>query len=196
MDRTAKHTAQAPVWSDATACFQRWRAGDDDALAQLVQTMTPVLWQVVRSYGLSSDQAEDVVQTTWLALVRSRAQVKQPQAVSAWLTTTARREAWRVARRQVIGVPVDDDVVELWVPHRRPVEDDVVEAEADEWLWRCVQRLSERCQHLMRIAAFEERPDYATIAVELQMPVGSIGPTRARCLAKLRALWAGDDPGD
>jgi DNA-directed RNA polymerase specialized sigma24 family protein len=99
---------------------------------------------------------------------------------------TARRESWRVSRGSRSAVAVDDEVL-VWVPDPRgtPEEVAVVHDEEDR-LWACVRQLSERCRHLLRVVAFEERPDYARIAADLGMAVGSIGPTRMRCLVRLR----------
>ncbi|HCB06050.1 MAG TPA: sigma-70 family RNA polymerase sigma factor, partial [Nocardioides bacterium] len=83
--------------------------GDAVALDELVRLMTPVLWHVARAYRLPSEVAEDVVQNTWLALVRSRERIQEPAAVGGWLTTTTRREAWKVAKASGRGIPVDDD---------------------------------------------------------------------------------------
>ena len=176
------------VWGQAASAFERWTAGDAVALDELVRLMTPVLWHVVRAYRLTSELAEDVVQTTWLSLVKSRASIQEPAAVGGWLTTTARREAWKVAKATGRGIPVEDDELSRRLPDEDSAEAEVVRRDGDERLWDAVERLSERCQALLRIVAFEHRPDYTTIAANLGMPVGSIGPTRGRCLQKLRTL--------
>jgi RNA polymerase sigma factor (sigma-70 family) len=176
------------VWGHAASAFERWTAGDPVALDELVRLMTPVLWHVVRAYRISAEVAEDVVQTTWLALVRSRDSIQESTAVGGWLTTTARREAWRVAKATGRGIPVEDDELERRLPEEHSPEDDVVRHDDEHRLWVAVERLSDRCQALLRIVAFEHRPDYARIASDLGMPVGSIGPTRGRCLQKLRTL--------
>jgi RNA polymerase sigma factor (sigma-70 family) len=155
--------------------------------------MTPVLWHVVRAYRLPSEVAEDVVQTTWLALVRSRSSIHDATAVGGWLTTTARREAWRVAKATGRGIPVEDDELARRLPDAASPETEVVRRDADARLWDAVERLSERCQALLRIVAFEHRPDYGEIAADLGMPIGSIGPTRGRCLQKLRSLIQSED---
>jgi RNA polymerase sigma factor (sigma-70 family) len=176
------------VWGQAASAFERWAAGDAVALDELVRVMTPVLWHVVRAYRLTSELAEDVVQTTWLSLVKSRASIQEPAAVGGWLTTTARREAWKVAKATGRGIPVEDDELSRRLPDEDSAEAEVVRRDGDERLWEAVERLSERCQALLRIVAFEHRPDYTTIAANLGMPVGSIGPTRGRCLQKLRTM--------
>lgn len=175
------------IWEQASDAFVRWRGGDARAMDALVRLMTPVLWHVVRAYGLDRMLAEDVVQSTWLTLVRRAADIHDPRAVAGWLTTTARREAWRVGRAQQRQNPVEDADLEPHLPVTESAEDTAHLALRDRRLWRAVASLEERCRRLLRIVAFEERPDYARIARDLSMPIGSIGPTRQRCLGKLRA---------
>jgi RNA polymerase sigma factor (sigma-70 family) len=181
------------VWGRAAASFDRWAAGDAVALDDLVRVMTPVLWQVVRAYRLPAEVAEDAVQTTWLSLVRSRGSIQDSAAVGGWLTTTARREAWKLAKASGRAVPVEDDELVRRLPDERSAEAEVVRRDGEDRLWSAVDRLSERCRQLLRIVAFEHRPDYAKIAGDLGMPIGSIGPTRGRCLQKLRALLEDGD---
>ena len=176
------------VWGLATAAFERWTEGDAVALDELVRVMTPVLWHVVRAYRLSTEVAEDVVQTTWLSLVRSQANIQDATAIGGWLTTTARREAWKVARTTGRALPVEDEELARRLPDEDSAEAAAVRRDGEERLWQAVDRLSERCRQLLRIVAFEHRPDYTKVAADLGMPVGSIGPTRGRCLQKLRAL--------
>ena len=174
------------VWSRATDGFNRWVAGDPTGLDELVAAMTPVLWHVVRAYRLPETAAEDVVQTTWLALVNRRTTILDPVAVGGWLTTTARREAWRVAKAGNAATPVEDEELAPRLPRQRSAEETVVQRDEGRRLWAAVDELPERCRRLLRIVAFENRPDYRQLATDLEMPVGSIGPTRGRCLAKLR----------
>ncbi len=175
------------IWEQAARAFDAWRSQTPGAMDELVHTMTPVLWHVVRAYGLDHTHTEDVVQTTWLALVQRSGAIADPTAVAAWLTTTARREAWRVSTRSRTTVTVDDEVLEYVAGEQESAEDAAVARDGESLLWACVRSLSDRCQRLLRVVAFDERPDYARIAVDLDIPVGSIGPTRGRCLAKLRA---------
>ncbi len=186
---TMPHTAEDPasVWDAAGSAFARWRAGDAAALDDLVRVMSPILWHVVRATGLDKEQSEDVVQTAWLALVRNAATVGDTQAVARWLCTTARREAWRVSKQGTRSTPVDDDALEWRMPNQPSPESEVVLNDEQSRLWGSLGQLSERCQRLLRIVAMEPRPDYARIAGELKMPIGSIGPTRGRCLDKLRS---------
>lgn len=182
------------LWDAAADAFTEWREGRPGAMDELVRIMTPVLWHVVRAYGLSQDIAQDVVQTTWLALVQRSGSITDPQAVAAWLTTTARRESWRARKRGDRVLSVTDDVLEWAGGDSESAEAGAVRTDEHGRLWSAVLTLSERCQRLLRVIAFEERPDYARLSRELDIPVGSIGPTRGRCLDKLRGALAETGP--
>ncbi len=179
------------LYDVATDAFRRWRAGDDSALDELVRVMSPVLWHVVRACGLDREGTEDVVQNTWLTLVKSADSVRDPQAITRWLCTAARREAWRVSKASTRTRPVEDDVLDARMPLQTSPEAEVVTNDESSLLWQALGRLPERCQKLLRIVAWEPRPDYTSVAAGLQMPVGSIGPTRRRCLDKLRVELGG-----
>ena len=179
-------TESRSVWETAASLFARWRDGEPGALEDLVRLLSPMLWQVVRASGLDRATAEDVVQTTWLAMVRSGESIDEPRAVAGWLCTTARREAWRVSKQATRQQPVEDETISRKLPDEPAPEEQVVLDDDNARLWSSLAKLSERCQKLLRIVAAESRPDYSVIATALDMPVGSIGPTRGRCLDKLR----------
>jgi RNA polymerase sigma factor (sigma-70 family) len=184
-------TSPSLLYDAATDAFRRWRAGEEPALDELVRIMSPVLWHVVRATGLDRETAEDVVQNTWLTLVRSADSVRDAQAITRWLCTAARREAWRVSKVATRTRPVDDQVLDARLPAQASPEADVVTQDEQAGLWRALSQLPERCQRLLRIVAWEPRPDYSSVADSLGMPIGSIGPTRRRCLDKLRVQLAG-----
>jgi RNA polymerase sigma factor (sigma-70 family) len=181
-----------PVWVLAGTEFAAWRGGEPAGLDRLVRLLTPVLWQVVRACGLDRDATEDVIQTTWLALVRSAPTIGKPESVMRWLTVSARREAWRIAREDNRTRYVEPDEFEAALPAVTAPEHVLFAEASARVLWRHVKRLSQRCQRLLRAAAFDTRPDYASLATELGIPVGGIGPTRRRCLDKLRQQLAVD----
>ena len=174
-----------------TEAFRRWRDDDDAALDDLVRVMSPVLWHVVRATGLDKEASEDVVQNTWLTLVRSADSVRDPQAITRWLCTAARREAWRVSKASTRTRPVEDEVLDARMPPQTSPESEVVTGDDNARLWQALGRLPERCQKLLRIVAWEPRPDYSSVADTLDMPIGSIGPTRRRCREKLRVERGG-----
>jgi RNA polymerase sigma factor (sigma-70 family) len=172
--------------------FARAREGDAAAFDALVRELNPLLWHVVRSQGLDAEQAGDVVQTTWLELMRRVRDIRSPQALTAWLVTTARRQAWHT-RSQERRRSHDGGEAIAEMPADRAEPADLVEAsERQRVLWEHLRQLSERCRELLRIVAFVERPDYTVVAEALNMPRGSIGPTRGRCLAKLRESLLAD----
>jgi RNA polymerase sigma factor (sigma-70 family) len=179
------------LYDAATDAFRRWRAGDDPALDELVRMMSPVLWHVVRATGLDRDTSEDVVQSTWLTLVKSADSVRDAQAITRWLCTAARREAWRVGKSSSRTRPEEDDVLAARMPEHASPESEVVADDEKALLWAALSRLPERCRKLLRIVAWEPRPDYSSVADSLDMPIGSIGPTRRRCLDKLRTELGG-----
>lgn len=194
-------SAEPTRWERAASLFLRWREGDARAMDELVRLMTPLLWHIVRAYGLDRALAEDVVQTTWLTLVRRHESILEPQAVSGWLTMVARREAWRVGKLHRRADPTEDESLEPLLPVQESAERSAARDDESRRLWKAVGSLNDRCQRLLRVVAFEERPDYARLAQDMAMPIGSIGPTRQRCLGKLRTLlqgdgWEGDSHGD
>ena len=176
---------------EAGAAFQHYRDGIDGGIERLVRLVTPLLWHTARQCGLSSAQAEDAVQQAFLALVRHAGTISDPLAVVRWLTVTLRRQAWR--DRAASGRQVDTEPTEADLPGEPSAEDLAVLTDEQRRLWTHVRALPERCQRLLAVIAFAPRPDYATIAKDLGMPVGSIGPTRGRCLDKLRARLQGEE---
>lgn len=180
----------------ACLAFNQWREGDDRALDRLVHLLSPMLWHLARAYRVDSAAAEDAVQATWLSLVRSADRIEQPQAVLRWLSVTVQREAARASRSTARTRPTDPDEMPGQLPEDGPVvagpETIVLDRTDSAMLWQHVTRLSDRCQRLLRVIAFSDRPEYGELSRELGMPVGSIGPTRARCLGKLRESLAAD----
>jgi len=180
------------LWDLAAGEFVAWREGDRNALDRLVRLVTPMLWHLARAYRLDQQTAEDVVQTTLVSLVRHADRIDDPQALVRWLTVTARREAWRCARAATRVDATEDSVLDLRVGPVDGPESHVLRAQRDEALWHAVGQLTDRCQRLLRTVAFGDRPNYTQLSAELKMPVGSIGPTRGRCLDKLRSLLGND----
>jgi len=185
--RTINPVTDDGRWIRSAEAFDRWRSGERGAIDELVHEMTPVLWHVVRAYRLDEDVCEDIVQFTWLTLVRKADSVENPRAIAAWLIITARRQAWRVAARKRREDPVDEELLAPVLPKTASAESVAVETDGNHRLWAAVSRLNERCQRLLRVIAFDDRPDYEHLSQEMGMPIGSIGPTRRRCLEKLKS---------
>jgi RNA polymerase sigma factor (sigma-70 family) len=173
--------------------FAQYRDGDQAKMGDLVRALTPILWHTARSSQLDPATAEDVLQSVWLTLIRKSDTISEPLAVLRWMVVTTKREAWRAARNQARLRPEDlESSTTATSNEGQSVEDTVLRDEGDAQLWKHIAALPERCRTLLRVIAFADRPDYAELAKALGMPQGSIGPTRGRCLAKLRIALAQD----
>jgi len=182
----------------ATAVLLAQAAGGDQrAWDALVEQHSRLLWAVARSYRLDQADAADVVQTTWLRLVEHLSRIEDPSRLVGWLVTTTRRECLRVLRRSGRErlVSADDGALDLVDETVEPLDTRLINDERNAELWRAFGRLPERCQRLLRIAVAMPKA-YDEVSAVLGMPVGSIGPTRARCLARLRTLVDGTGLAD
>lgn len=159
-------------------------AHDDDAWVALVKRFAARVFAVARAHRLDAEDAEDVMQTTWLRLLEHIDSVRTPAAVGAWLETTARRESLRMITRPR-ELPVDDAAT----PEPAVCPDPGAELFAEELrreLDRALERLPGRQKALIRMMTSEAEPTYTELSDTLGMPIGSIGPTRARTLERLR----------
>lgn len=178
-----------PHEGDVVALVRAASTGDQIAWDALVDRYHRLVWAVARSYRLDAADAADVTQTTWLRLVEHLGSLRDAERVGAWLVTTARREALRMARQRETHLQRHTDVDLTVLPDASAsVEDAFVRDEDDATLWRALRQLDERCQRLLRCLAVSPTPRYDQIAQALGMPVGSIGPTRGRCLERLRKM--------
>jgi RNA polymerase sigma factor (sigma-70 family) len=171
------------------------RGGSEDALGQITAELSPMLWHVARAAGLGADDAEDVVQTVWERLLSHLADIRVSQALVSWLVVTTKHEAWRLRSSGRRQLPADQEWLTALPDRAAGTEEQIVLDEQHRALWRAVGQLSAPCQELLRIVAFVPRPDYQSVSAALGMPVGSIGPTRGRCLEKIRVLLADENDG-
>jgi len=159
--------------------------GDQRAWDQLVERYSGLVWNVARAHRLDPAEAADVVQTSWLRLVENLGEIRTPAGVGAWLATTARREALRSIRQTGRCRP-SDQMEALAPPDPTAIDDALLEAERDAELWAAFGRLRAGDQALLRLLVADPAPSYEEIGAALEMPIGSIGPTRARALERLR----------
>jgi RNA polymerase sigma factor (sigma-70 family) len=188
----------------------RARSGERAAWVALVDRYTDLLWYIARTMRLSTADAGDVVQTTWLRLVEHLDRVDDPDRVGAWLATTARNECLLIirqrARTQVgLGADVADQLADgaagtppagarlAGASAAAPPEPeaDLLRRERHREVRQAFTRLGARCRALLALLVTDPRPSYEEVSAALAMPPGSIGPTRARCLRELRRLLAG-----
>ena len=158
--------------------------GDETAWNHLVERFSSLLWAVVRAHRLGGADAADVMQTTWLRCIEHLPTVRNPNALGAWLATTARRECLNVLRGAArVQVSPELDAV---VDSRVGPADALLLEERDAGLWQAFERLPARDRSLLRVLMADPAPSYEEVSAALDMPIGSIGPTRGRALERLR----------
>jgi RNA polymerase sigma factor (sigma-70 family) len=167
--------------------------GDEAAWAALVERYAPLVWGVISAYRLSRADSADVNQTVWLRLVENLDRIREPNALPGWLVTTTRNEALRLARLGTRIRPFDPldpvglaPVEALLGSDQRATDEDLLGAERRHALREGFALLPARCQQLLRLLLQDPPPTYQDVGSQLRIPVGSVGPTRARCLHKLR----------
>lgn len=170
---------------EVTQLVLRARAGERDAWDQLVERFATLVWSVCRRYGLSGGDAEDVAASVWLRLVERLDTIRQPAALPGWIATTTARECLQVLRARNRQVLVEDDRF-AEEGGESATDDWLLEQERHIALRAAFAGLSERCRRLLSLVFGEPPTPYSEIADRMGMTVGGIGPTRMRCLDKLR----------
>lgn len=189
-----RHTgADSPAVGQDIAHQLRLAAdGDQVAWNSLVERFSPLLWSICRHFGLSSADAADAFQLTWLRLLEHLDTIADPARLPGWLGTTCRRECLGLLRRNKRVRPTDDDrLLDRFSETSSPADQPALIADRNARLWREFDRLDLRCQKILRLLLVEpdgDRVSYELVAAALDMPVGSLGPIRGRCLAKLRGF--------
>lgn len=160
------------------------RARDPFAWDALVARFRGHVLRVARSFGLDAHQADDVAQETWIRLYRSLDNVRDPEALGAWLTTTARRESLRALKRRELTT----DAEPLEAAAEPDLDDALLHTQRREAIDRALLILPSRHRDLMLALMVEPALSYAEISRRLDIPVGSIGPIRGRCVARLQTV--------
>ena len=164
------------------------REGNQHAWDALVERYAPLIWSICRKYRLGRADAEDVGQAVWLHLVDHLDQIREPAALPGWLATTTRRECGRLVRaaRGRYGTVYALDAENMADEQADAAEQEVLAAERHAALREAFTHLSLDCQRLVAMLTADPPVPYAEISARLAMPVGSIGPTRSRCLDRIR----------
>jgi RNA polymerase sigma factor (sigma-70 family) len=194
----------APSVHEAPAdLVRRAAAGDQVAWNAVVEQYSGLLWSIVRGFRLSDAAAADAVQTTWLRLLENLDGIREPERLAGWLRTTARRACLEAIRRAGRELPSDPHDPESGpavgqAPDRVDADPEghVLRQERVRLVRSAVRDLPERSQRLLELLVAAPPLSYEEIGARLGMPVGSIGPTRARLLARLRTTLSAADLRD
>jgi len=183
----AERNVSAP---DIVQLVRRAAEGDGWAWECLVDQYGRLIWAMTRDFHLVESDAADVVQATWLRLFEHIDRIEYPDRVGSWLATTARHECLRTvgARKRIVLVHDDDVTLGGAVAAGPEVDERLLADERAEAVREAVSRLPEQWQRLLGLLMADPPASYAEISDQLGLPVGSIGPTRGRCLARLRVL--------
>jgi len=173
------------------------REGSEAAWHVLVGRYERLVYTVPLRYGFGRSEADDVFQAVWMTLLKHLGNLEQPERLSAWLVTTAKRECWQ--RRRGADYERRTTLAPETMPEENWEDEDNLEEiigrfEQYRALDQLLQQLDDRCRELLYYLYYDPAsPSYEEIGRYLDMPVGAIGPTRARCLKKLRGLMTNQD---
>jgi RNA polymerase sigma factor (sigma-70 family) len=174
---------------DVARLVRQAASGDRHAWERLVDQYARLIWSITREFKLVESDAADVVQTTWMRLIEHIDRLRHPERVGSWLAATARNECLRcLAARKRIVLATEDGVFDGPAGHEPEIDEALLARERAEIVREAMAHLPGRWQLLMDLLMADPPVSYAEISDQLGLPVGSIGPTRARCLARLRVL--------
>jgi len=174
---------------DLTLVVAQARAGAGAAWENLVWRFGGLVASIARRCRLNDADVAEVCQTTWLRLVENLDRIEQPERLGAWLATTSRRESLRIATRRAV-LSLSDTVYLISDDTLDPLDSALLRDEQLALIRLATQRLAPHCQRLLGLLMGDDDLPYKEIAEQLRMPVGSIGPTRGRCLEHLRRILA------
>jgi RNA polymerase sigma factor (sigma-70 family) len=175
---------------DAAELVRRAASGDRSAWAHLVDKYSRLIWAMTRDFRLPESDAADVVQWTWLRLLEHITRIEYPDRIGSWLATTARHECLRhLASSKKLMLVEDDDGFEVSrVDHQPDIDERLLADERAQAVHAALSQLPSRSQRLLEMLMADPPVPYVEISGELGVPIGSIGPTRGRCLERLRVM--------
>lgn len=175
--------------SDVASVVRRAANGDMRAWNQLIEQYGRLIWSITVRFKLAETDAADVVQTTWMRLIEHIDRLDHPDRVGSWLAATARNECLRcLASRKRLVLAPEDVAFDGPAAHEPAVDEALLADERARIVREALAHLPRRWQRLLELLMADPPASYAEISDELGLPVGSIGPTRGRCLARLRTL--------
>ena len=187
------HQISEKIEADSADLLNRAIGGDQSSWTKLINKHSPMVRSVIAGYRLDHETAADVYQTVWMRLYENAARIRKPEALGGWLATTARNEALRcirgLQRSRPVGVLADEVDLNAPSPDERAIDDETL---AD--VLSAFGHLSDESKHLMRLLVASPPLPYQDIAERVGRPVGSIGPTRSRCIETLKSFMAEPAP--
>lgn len=182
-----------PSRLDAAHLVDRCLSGDDAAWATFLRRYANLIHATIRRVGLDVDEAEDAFQSTSVAIFQQLPGLRSPDTLVPWIIGIAYRQGVNSIRRKTRRPPPvefeETHPPALEGPDASLPDEDLQRLELHQQIDECLQHLPDRCHALLRELFYrEDPPDYSAVSDRLSMPIGSIGPTRARCLAKLRQI--------
>jgi RNA polymerase sigma factor (sigma-70 family) len=180
---------QGPDAIDVAQLVRRAAHGDRRAWERLVDQYARLIWSITSEFRLVESDAADVAQTTWLRLLEHIDRIQYPDRVGSWLAATARNECLRslAARKRIVLGHEEGEFTEA-VAHEPDVDARLLADERAQVVRDALSHLPRRWQRLLELLMADPPASYAEISDQLDLPIGSIGPTRSRCLARLRVL--------
>lgn len=180
---------------DLRQLVERCRQGDNDAWSSLVHRFESLVYSIPKKHGLNAEDCADVFQVTFHTLLRNLDRIEAEAGLPSWLSVTATRESLRVLRisgryesSEDLGLSLDEIVAD----EDATAEREAIATERNQALQAAVRTLPQKCRELISRLYLEGDVPYTEVARELKIPIGSIGPTRARCLEKLRQILTKD----
>jgi RNA polymerase sigma factor (sigma-70 family) len=174
---------------DIAGLVRRAAAGDRRAWERLIDQYSRLIWSVTGEFRLGESDAADVSQITWMRLLEHIDRIEYPDRVGSWLAATARNECLRsLAARKKVVLSADDVELSDTVAHEPEVDARLLADERAQVVREALARLPRRWQRLLEMLMADPPASYAEISDQLDLPIGSIGPTRGRCLARLRVM--------
>ena len=174
---------------DIARLVRRAADGDMRAWDRLVDQYARLIWSITVEFKLAESDAADVAQTTWLRLLEHIDRIEYPDRVGSWLAATARNECLRsLAARKRVVLAMTTSSSTTAVANGPAVDERLLADERAQVVRDAMSRLPRRWQRLLEMLMADPPASYADISDELGLPIGSIGPTRGRCLARLRVL--------
>ncbi|HET6298480.1 MAG TPA: sigma-70 family RNA polymerase sigma factor [Kribbella sp.] len=173
---------------------RRAAEGDENAWNYLIDKYSSLLWWTARGFRLTNEQAADVVQVTWLRLVENIGRIRDPERLSAWLLTTARRRCIDELNAAGRERPLDDHHLDV-ASHEDGPEECALRHEPREAVRKALRRLPQSQQRMLLLLAASPPLSYQEISTRLGIPIGSIGPSRGRALRRLHVELGTHHPG-